>query len=371
MKQKKERKGAAKSVSRTTSAPERIRQGRIFSLPDQDKYLDMIQLDRLEQSFRIWSGDTPRPDMQLARRRILIVFLLIRYTGAKLNEVLSLDPFHDIDFENRQVFFGRSDGDADRPRRKVQISETLCNEIRSAVEEPAFKKALRRGFQVDPGFVRRKFYERAVACEIPKQLGAPEMIRKSRAVELMQGNMPLSAVQKLLGHSTPNLTSSYVSVSDDEIQQITRFFMEKESSRKTSARNSFFGKIQKIVRGDIQARVELFTIAGYPVVTIITIESLERLGLKPGQSITAEVKAPWVILYKRDREPECSAENRFQGTVTKIHPGSINTEFIVRITDGTELCSVVTTESARRLDIREKDPVWVLFNAYSVVLQMD
>jgi len=74
-------------------------------------------------------------------------------------------------------------------------------------------------------------------------LGGPEAIRKVRAIELMQGNMPLPAVQLMLGHSTSNLTSSYVSFSEEEIRQVARLFMKKESLRKTSARNSFFGKI--------------------------------------------------------------------------------------------------------------------------------
>jgi molybdate transport system regulatory protein len=82
----------------------------------------------------------------------------------------------------------------------------------------ASQKALKNMLKVDPGFVRRKFYERAEACGIAKQLGAPEILRKSRAVELMQKNMPLPAVQMLLGHSTPNLTSSYLSYSEDDIQ---------------------------------------------------------------------------------------------------------------------------------------------------------
>jgi len=87
--------------------------------------------------------------------------------------------------------------------------------------------------------------------------------------------------------------------------------------------------------------------------------------------ITAEVKAPWVILQKSDREPESTAENQFAGTVYRINRGTITTEYVVRIPDGTELCSVVTTESARRMGLKEADQVWVIFNSYSVVLHID
>lgn len=224
--------------------------------------------------------------------------------------------------------------------------------------------------RVDPGFVRRKFYERAETCGIAKQLGAPENLRKSRAVELMQNNMPLPAVQKLLGHSTPNLTSSYVSFSENDIQEVMRLFIERESSRKTSARNSFFGKIQALHRGDIQTKVTLTTIGGYSVTTMITNDSVEQLALKEGRLITAEVKAPWVILYTGKEEPKCSAENRFKGSIEGIKGGEINTEYVLRIPDGTTLCSIVSTESARNLSVDLNDQVWAVFNCFAVVIHV-
>jgi molybdate transport system regulatory protein len=205
-------------------------------------------------------------------------------------------------------------------------------------------------------------------CGFEKKLGGPEMIRKARAVELMQCNMPLPVVQTILGHSTPNLTSTYVSFSKDDIQQVTRMFMEKESVRKTSARNSFFGKIHTIQKGDIQTLVELVTLGGVRITTLITNDSLQRLGLKAGKLITAEVKAPWVMLLKSGNLPRCSADNVLNGVVGKISKGEINTEFIVRISDGTEVCSIVTSESSRRLALLEGDEVWALFSCYAVVL---
>ncbi len=115
----------------------------------------------------------------------------------------------------------------------------------------------------------------------------------------------------------------------------------------------------------------MITAGGDLVTTIITNESLSRLGLKPGALITAEVKAPWVILEKSDREPESTAENRFPGTIKRVTKGRVTTEYIVCIPDGTELCSVVNTENARRTGFQENDQVWVMFNSFSVVLHTD
>jgi molybdate transport system regulatory protein len=83
------------------------------------------------------------------------------------------------------------------------------------------------------------------------------------------------------------------------------------------------------------------------------------------------VKAPWVILQKSDREPESSAENRFWGTIVRINKGNLTTEYVVRIADGTELCSIVTTDNARQMNFQENDQVWAIFNSYSVVLHID
>lgn len=341
--------------------------GCIVSAPEDDAYLDSIELHRMEQSFRRWADDSPRRDIRTARRRILIVFLLIRHTGAKLSEVLSLNPFKDIDPEKLTVMFRHTSSTKDTARI-VHISKALSEEILKIFLESVEHGSTHNPLERDPGFVRRKFYERARACGFPKQLGGPEMIRKARAVELMQGNLPLPAVQKMLGHSTPNQTSSCVSFSEKDIEQITKLHIERESSRTTSARNTFWGKIETILKGDIQARVVLATISDYRITTIITADSLERLALQKGRFISAEIKAPWMILERGLEEPQSSAENRFHGMVDHISQGCINTEYTVKISDGTRLCAIVSTQSAQRLGLETGDDVWVCFNCFSVVL---
>lgn len=331
---------------------------------DQSPCLDTVQLAQLEQSFRRWVEETPRRDVRLARRRILLVFLLIRYTGAKLSEVLALDPFADI--EAQTVCIRDLDG-AEPCQRSVTISAQLSREIRETLADPDFRSSLDKLFCVDPAFVRRKFYERAEACGFDKRLGGPEMIRRARAVELVRGNMPLPAVQKLLGHSTPNLTTAHLSYSEDELQRVTRYHLEREACRRTSARNSFYGKITTIKRGDVQALVTLTTPAGHRVTTIITLESLDRLGLQVGRLVTAEVKAPWVMLQPFPAQG-CTADNRFQGEVVRINAGKVTAEYVVRIDDSTELCAMVSVDGADSLALQVGERAWVLFNCFAVIL---
>ena len=337
--------------------------------PGDSPCLDTVQLSQLEQSFRQWVEESHRRDVHLSRRRILIVFLLIRYTGAKLNEILSLDPFTDID--EQMVCITDSELREQGCIRKIPIAEHLSKEIREALNDPLFRNSLTNLFAVDPAFVRRKFYERAEICGFEKRLGGPEMIRRARAVELMQSNMPLPAIQKLLGHSTPNLTTAHVSFSDNELQRITKLFMDRESTRKTSARNTFFGKIIEIQRGDIQAQISLVTLGGYKLTTLITNGSLERLGLQLGGLVTAEIKAPWIILQGGDLESSNSADNCYKGEVVRINKGKVSFEYVIRINDGTELCALVSTSGSKSLDLKVGDSVWALFNCFAVILHAD
>jgi molybdate transport system regulatory protein len=344
---------------------------RIYATPTATRCLDSTQMSKLEAQFRSWLAAASRADVRASRQRILLVFLLIRYTGARLNEVLALDLRTHVDVARRLVRFGLTEGHDASSLREVQISETLISEIEAALADPDFVNEGGALLRVDAGHVRRKFYEQARECGFSQELGSPNAIRRSRAVELMQNNMPLPVVQRILGHSTPNLTAALVAFSDEDIHQVARHFIERESGRKTSARNTFFGKVESIRKGDIQSQVDVVTIGGNTVTTVITNNSLKRLGLKKGSFVTAEIKAPWVIMQKAAEQPASSAENLFHGTVTKVQRGKLTSEFIVRIVDGTELCSVVTEESRRKLGIAVGDEVWVLFNSFAVVLHVD
>lgn len=330
--------------------------------------LDSLQLEHLEREFRTWAEESRRADVTLSRRRILLIFLLIRHTGAKLHEILALNPLQDIDHDRLIVTFGRT---TPEQARTVPLADTLAANIRDILSDEIFRQASGQTLSVDPAFVRRKFYERAQACGFPKNLASPEMIRKSRGVELMQSNMPLPAVQMYLGHSTPNLTSAYVTFSEDDIRTITSSFLQRESHRKTSARNSFFGKITDIRPADIQAEVLLTTLDGHVISSVITMDSLRRLGLKVGRLATVEVKAPWVSLYSSEKEPLCSSENRLPGIITRIRRGRVNTEYVLRIGPDTELCIVTTTESLRRLMLQEQDSVWAVFGSYATIVRVD
>jgi molybdate transport system regulatory protein len=332
--------------------------------------MDPLRLSQLESCFRSWADAPQGGRRRTSRRRVLLIFLLIRYTGAKLSETLGLNPLDDIDCDGGIVLFRRGSGENPNSRQ-VRIPESLAGEIGTIIDELRLAIPAPDLFRIDPAHVRRKFYERAEASGIPRELGTPEAIRRSRAVELMQGNMPLPVVQKIMGHATPNLAASYVAFSDTEIRAVERFHIDRENRRRTSARNTFFGKIVRLETGDVQAVIEIVSVEGHRVVSAVTMGSQARMHLKPGILISMEVKAPWVVLYKGADEPPCSAENRFPGTVSRVMRGRVNSEVVVAISDKIELCSIVTEHTRRSLAIQEGDTVWAVFNAAMAVVHLD
>ena len=342
-------------------------QSRIILTSPQNAPLDTVQLAELEKSFRQWAEHPSRHQGGAAGIRILIIFLLIRYTGAKLKEVLVLDPRTDVNLLQKTVTFHGSGTQAET--RVVHISEPLAQELEKLL--PRLENHSGKFFDVDQAYVRRKFYERAEECGFSRKQGGPEMIRKARAVELMQNNLPLPAVQRLLGYSSPHSATAHISFSEQDMLEVARLYMEKEAGRKTSARNSFFGKVRELIKGDVQTMVVLVTPDGEPVSTMITNTSVERLGLKPGRLVTAEIKSPWVVLEHYNRPGVSSMENSREGRIVRITRGKVNTECAVRIGDGAELCAIVSTPGFTRLDLKEGDHVRLLFSAYAVILHTE
>ncbi len=323
---------------------------------EKNDCLDGMQLERLEQSFRRWAGEAAREDLRRSRRRILLIFLLVRYTGAKLSEVLALDAGRDVDARGRVV---RVSG------REVQISDYAAQSVSALLREGG------ADVSVDPAFVRRKFYERAAECGFSPKQGSPEMIRKARAVELMKDDLPVPAVQRMLGRATPNPATAGMAFSEEDLRRVTRRHMERESGRKTSARNSFYGQVRSLEEDSVQTLVRIAASDGEDLVAVVTNTSAERLALRPGRLLTAEIKAPWLVLERCDAEGRNSLENRREGTISRIAKGRVNTECAVRTTGGAELCAVVSSSGFAELGLKKGDPVRVLFSGNAVVLHVD
>ncbi len=65
---------------------------------------------------------------------------------------------------------------------------------------------------------------------------------------------------------------------------------------KISARNQIKGKVEKVIMGAVNADVVIRTNTGEELVSIVTKESVESLGLKEGKEVYAVIKASNVMV---------------------------------------------------------------------------
>lgn len=65
---------------------------------------------------------------------------------------------------------------------------------------------------------------------------------------------------------------------------------------KISARNQIKGKVEKVNMGAVNAEVVIRTNSGEELISIVTRESVESLGLKEGKEVYAVIKASNVMV---------------------------------------------------------------------------
>ncbi len=67
---------------------------------------------------------------------------------------------------------------------------------------------------------------------------------------------------------------------------------------KTGARNQLVGEVTEIKRGNVMAQVKFTVAGGAQMSSVMTLESLDDLGLSPGDQVKVYVKAVNVLLAK-------------------------------------------------------------------------
>jgi molybdopterin-binding protein len=65
---------------------------------------------------------------------------------------------------------------------------------------------------------------------------------------------------------------------------------------KLSARNILKGKVKEIITGAVNSEVIIVTAQGETIVSVITKDSVENLGLKVGKDVYAVIKASSVMV---------------------------------------------------------------------------
>lgn len=346
-------------------APARHPGSGVFAVPDGTKHLTSEDLENATRSFDKWRKAAKNPTQRRSRGRVWLAFLLLRHGAFRLGELLSLNDTSDFHFARNQVAVSGAHA------RTVLLPESVMGEIQEFLSSPMSFSLRGEVLKLDQGYLRRKFYERAKACELPGRLFNPRVIRHSRAIEMLQGGVPLQVVQSFLGQQNVNQTATYLEFSDESVKRIVKQHIIRENKMKTSARNSFTGKVSKIVRDGLLVEVELTTMTGLKVVSVITEDSFTNLRLAEGAVVTAIVKAPWVILAEGGESFSTSARNKFSGMVAEVKTTDIACEVLVNLADGSKVCALVTNESVKNLQLAPGKEIVAMFKAFAVILNVE
>ena len=144
-------------------------------------------------------------------------------------------------------------------------------------------------------------------------------------------------------------------------QLIRRFDM------KTSARNQFLGRVKTVKKGAINSEVALDIGGGDELAAVITNDSVDQLGLKPGIEAYALIKAPWVIVTTEESF-KTSARNRLCGTVVRCQEGAVNGEVVIELPGGKLVVATITNESIEELGLAEGKCACALIKASHVII---
>ena len=137
-------------------------------------------------------------------------------------------------------------------------------------------------------------------------------------------------------------------------------------SMQISARNQLSGTIKKIVKGAVNAQIIIVLKSGNTLVSVITNNAVDSLGLNEGEEVTAFFKSSSVMLGRG--EMQISAQNRLEGTVQSVHTGAINSEVVVSMGDLDKIVAVVTQESIQMLNIEQGSRVYAVIKSNDIMI---
>jgi len=66
-----------------------------------------------------------------------------------------------------------------------------------------------------------------------------------------------------------------------------------------------------------------------------------------------------------------STRNEFVGTITRLVRGPVSTEVTIRIADGIEIVSVITSNSAKRLKLKKGQRAHAFIKADHIIVGVD
>ena len=138
---------------------------------------------------------------------------------------------------------------------------------------------------------------------------------------------------------------------------------------KLSARNIFAGTVASGTAGAVNGIVTI-DVNGALISSVITMASIKELGLEPGKSASAVIKASEVMVGLGDRLP-LSARNQFSGDVVSVEKGAVNAIVKIKIMGGSIISASITNKSVEDLNLQPGAKALAVIKASSVMVATD
>ncbi|WP_328727480.1 TOBE domain-containing protein [Streptomyces sp. NBC_00259] len=134
-----------------------------------------------------------------------------------------------------------------------------------------------------------------------------------------------------------------------------------------SIRNQLSGTVIAVSTGPAMATVKIRLDSGRELTAAVTAEAVADLGIFPGGTVNALMKASEVALATAPVDG-LSIRNQLPGTVTSVTPGAAIAVVRVAIEGGITLTSAITKEAVDELGLAAGSPVVALIKATEISL---
>ena len=185
---------------------------KVPKLKEPETIVRTLRRDQVEQL------SNSRPTC-MNERRALTLALLILDTGVRLKEGLSLQP-EDIDLDNLLITI--RDGKGGK-QRVVPISSALRKILFKYIAGKPPSQLLfcaKNGKRLLQNNVRRDFQAICTRLHFPAGKGGFHALRHTFAVNYIRGGGDAFRLQRILGHSTLDMTRRYVNLQTEDLQAV-------------------------------------------------------------------------------------------------------------------------------------------------------
>ena len=320
--------------------------------------LTQTMLEALTLRWEQWEAEAATPARRLVRARLHLVFLLVRYGGLRLGEVLGLDIRNALDCVTGMLHVPGDNA------RDVLLPLSCMRHVRRIGSLPEAAEGA-RFLSFDESFLRKKFYAVAAGMGIAPAEAGPRALRYARGRELLELHVPIGLVQKFLGQQKPSQLAAFLDFSQGAARDL---LVRQARSRLTAAgeesENIFIGMVEDVRVGMRAAEVEVQTFSDIRLAAWCDLARMRRLELRENQVISLHVAAAGIVL---STEPAAtSLRNTVSGRVASLHADNVECFVGVDLADGTTLRAELERTAVEPLRLYEGRKVYAGFSARAV-----